>query len=201
MPKLRIVSFDPLTGHKSVVLPVREAVLEAVGGEFGPLLEPWRRSELARCLVGYVVLRPLAKPTPSEPAHAAQKREIALPWSGDPEAALLKVRQVDRHPRQAGRGQAPSSSRGADQARLMRFVRLSVVVQSTQRRRAEGGRLEEKLLQLPGRLIQMGLTVEDLHVQVGGGSSQTHRLAKRPAIMGAVGAVPDDAPSLLLACC
>lgn len=101
VPKLRIVSFDPLTGHKSVVLPVREAVLEAVGGEFGPLLEPWRRSELARCLVGYVVLRPLAKPASSEPAHAAsQKREIALPWSGDPEAALLKVRQADRHPRQ-----------------------------------------------------------------------------------------------------
>lgn len=64
----------------------------------------------------------------------------------------------------------------------MRVVRLSVVTQSTQRRRAEGGRLEEKLLQLPGRLIQMGLTVEDLHVQVGrdgGGSSQTNPSARQ----------------------
>jgi hypothetical protein len=83
VPALRLVSFDPKTGHKSVALPGREAILENVGGEFSPLLEPARRVELARLLVSFLMLK--------KPAPDADPIDIVLPYSGEKDVKLLRV--------------------------------------------------------------------------------------------------------------
>jgi hypothetical protein len=82
-PQLRFIAFDPESGRQSVLMAPKEAVLEHVGGEFSPLLQPARRRELARALVNYLSLKnPHAKPL---------LPEICMPHSGDVTWKPLKV--------------------------------------------------------------------------------------------------------------
>lgn len=81
IPKLRIVSFDPRTCYKCVLVPPAEAILENIGGPVSPLLEPARRLELARALSSYLSLK-LNRET--------SKFDIFLPWSGDKTTAMIR---------------------------------------------------------------------------------------------------------------
>lgn len=93
VPKLRFVAFDPATGHKSVLLPNREVILENVGGEFAPILDPARRSELARALLSYTILRRRDRNDVSSPM------DVVLPYSGgEHDVRVLKVRSFPFYP-------------------------------------------------------------------------------------------------------
>jgi len=84
VPSLRFISFEPKTGYKSVLVPIRDAILENIGGEWSPLLELRRRIELARALIDCFALKPIAEDSPFN--------EIVLPWSGNRDTKILKVR-------------------------------------------------------------------------------------------------------------